>query len=133
MDRHCKNAAVLADYLYAHPEIESIKYPHHPSHPQYDLALRQMEKGGGIVTFMVTGGVDRGRRFLDALEMCSLTANLGDVRTIVTHPASTTHSSLTEEERLAVGILPGLIRISAGLEHVDDIIADIEQALIRSK
>jgi len=133
MDRHCKNAAVLADYLYAHLEIESIKYPHHPSHPQYDLALRQMEKGGGIVTFMVTGGVDRGRRFLDALEMCSLTANLGDVRTIVTHPASTTHSSLTEEERLAVGILPGLIRISAGLEHVDDIIADIEQALIRSK
>ncbi len=133
MDRHCANAAALADYLYGHGEIESIKYPHHPSHPQYDLARRQMEKGGGVVTFMVTGGIDRGRRFLDALKMCSLTANLGDVRTIATHPASTTHSSLTEEERLAVGILPGLIRISAGLEHIDDIIADIDQALDRSR
>jgi len=133
IERHCANAEALADYLYGHPEIELIKYPHHRSHPQYDLARRQMKKGGGIVTFMVTGGIDRGRRFLDALEMCSLTANLGDVRTIVTHPASTTHSSLTEEERLAVGILPGLIRISAGLEHIDDIVADIETALHRSK
>lgn len=133
IDRHCANAATLADHLHAHPDIESIKYPHHPSHPQHELALRQMKKGGGIATFMVKGGIDRGRRFLDALEMCSLTANLGDVRTIVTHPASTTHSSLTEEERLAVGILPGLIRISAGLEHIDDIIFDIERALERSR
>lgn len=133
IDRHCENAAALADYLHVHPEIEAIKYPHHPSHPQYALARRQMKKGGGVVTFIARGGIDRGRRFLDSLQMCSLTANLGDVRTIVTHPASTTHSSLTEEERLAVGIQPGLIRISAGLEHIDDIIADIDQALNRSR
>jgi O-succinylhomoserine sulfhydrylase len=88
-----------------------------------------MKRGGGIVTFAVEGGFDRGRRFLDALKMCSLTANLGDVRTIATHPASTTHSKLSEDERLAVGIEPGLIRISAGLEHIDDIIGDIQQAL----
>ena len=88
-----------------------------------------MKLGGGIVTFMVQGGLDQGRAFLDALEMCSLTANLGDTRTIATHPASTTHSSLSEEERQAVGIQPGLIRISVGLEHTDDIIADVGQAL----
>lgn len=133
MERHCISAAALADHLFEHPDVESIKYPHHPSHPQYELAKRQMSMGGGVVTFMVTGGIDRGRRFLDALELCSLTANLGDVRTIATHPASTTHSSLTEDERRAVGILPGLIRISAGLEHIDDIISDIDRALERSR
>lgn len=133
MERHCTSAAALADYLFEHPDVESIKYPHHPSHPQYELAKRQMLRGGGVVTFMVSGGIDRGRRFLDALELCSLTANLGDVRTIATHPASTTHSSLTEDERRAVGILPGLIRISAGLEHIDDIISDIDRALERSR
>ncbi len=133
MERHCTSAAALADFLFDHSDVESIKYPHHPSHPQYELAKRQMSMGGGVVTFMVTGGIDRGRRFLDALELCSLTANLGDVRTIATHPASTTHSSLTEEERRAVGILPGLIRISVGLEHVDDIVADIDRALERSR
>jgi len=133
MDRHCANAAVLADYLAGHAEVDFIKYPHHPSHPQYDLAKRQMKQGGGIVTFVVKGGLEQGRRFLDALKMCSLTANLGDTRTIVTHPASTTHSALTEEERQAVGILPGLIRISVGLEHPDDLLADIEQALHASR
>lgn len=129
MDRHCDNAEALADWLHGRPGIAWMKYPHHPSHPQYELAKRQMKRGGGIVTFVVEGGIERGRRFLDALNMCSLTANLGDVRTIATHPASTTHSKLSEAERLAVGIEPGLIRISAGLEHIDDIIGDIHQAL----
>ena len=129
IDRHCDNAAALADWLHGRPGVAWMKYPHHPSHPQYELALRQMKRGGGIVTFAVEGGIERGRRFLDALKMCSLTANLGDVRTIATHPASTTHSKLTEDERRAVGIEPGLIRISAGLEHIDDIIGDIHQAL----
>jgi O-succinylhomoserine sulfhydrylase len=133
MDRHCRNAAALADFLFDHAEVERIKYPHHASHPQYELARRQMTMGGGVVTFIVSGGIERGRRFLDALEMCSLTANLGDVRTIATHPASTTHSSLSEDDRLAVGILPGLIRISAGLEHVEDIISDVDRALDRSR
>ncbi|MGI9174965.1 MAG: trans-sulfuration enzyme family protein [Rhodothermales bacterium] len=132
MERHCAGALRLAEYLEDHEQVASVKYPHLPSHPQYDLAKRQMKLGGGIVTFMVPGGLDQGRAFLDALQMCSLTANLGDTRTIATHPASTTHSSLSEEERQAVGIQPGLIRISVGLEHVDDIIADVGQALATS-
>ena len=133
MQRHCENAATLAAHLHGHADVELVKYPHHPSHPQYELALRQMSQGGAVVTFIALGGIDRGRRFLDALEMCSLTANLGDARTIATHPASTTHSSLTEEERRAVGIYPGLVRISVGLEHVDDIISDVDQALANSR
>jgi O-succinylhomoserine sulfhydrylase len=131
MERHCDNAERLARFLEEHPRVEEVRYPHLPSHPQYELAQRQMRRGGGIVTFLVEGGLEAGRRFLDALEMCSLTANLGDTRTIATHPASTTHASLTDEERAAVGILPGLVRISVGLEHVDDIRADVEQALAR--
>ena len=129
VERHCDNAEKLAACLEQHPQIAFVKYPHLPSHPQYELAKRQMRRGGGIVTFELEGGIDQGRRFLDALEMCSLTANLGDSRTIATHPASTTHSSLTEEERLAVGITPGLVRVSVGLEHPDDIVGDIVRAL----
>jgi O-succinylhomoserine sulfhydrylase len=129
MERHSDNALALANYLARHPKVAAVKYPHHPSHPQYELARRQMTRGGGIVTFVVHGGLDAGRRFLDALRMCSLTANLGDARTIATHPASTTHSALSEAERQASGILPGLVRLSAGLEHVDDILADVAQAL----
>ncbi len=130
--RHCEAALKLATFLEAHPAAEFVRYPHLPSHPQYALAKRQMKLGGGIVTIVVKGGLERGRRFLDMLEMCSLSANLGDTRSIATHPASTTHSSLTEDERLAVGILPGLVRISVGLEDPADIIADITQALERS-
>jgi O-succinylhomoserine sulfhydrylase len=133
MDRHCDNALRLAQFLEQHPEVENVKYPFLPSHPQFELAQKQMRAGGGIVTFQVKGGLDRGRRFLNATQMASHSANLGDSRTIVTHPASTTHSKLTEEDRLSVGILPGLIRVSVGLEHIDDIIAEINQALNKSK
>ena len=129
MERHCSNALTLARFLEGHPEVEFVKYPHLPSHSQFELARRQMKMGGGVVTFNVRGGFEKGRQFLDALKMASLTANLGDSRTIATHPASTTHSSLSEEERQAVGILPGLVRISVGLEHIDDIVRDVEQAL----
>jgi len=129
MDRHCENALALAEFLEDHHEVEQVKYPFLPSHPHYDIAQKQMKAGGGIVSFEVKGGLERGRRFLDQLQMASLTANLGDCRTIATHPASTTHSKLTEEERQKVGVLPGLIRISVGLEHIDSIIEDIEQAL----
>ena len=132
MERHCDNAEKLAECLAYQPQIATVKYPHHPSHPQYELAKHQMRRGGGIVAFELKGGVAQGQRFLDALQLCSLTANLGDSRTIATHPASTTHSSLTDAERLAVGITPGLVRISVGLEHIDDIWADIEQALVNS-
>ncbi len=133
MDRHCANAAALALALVGHPELEEVRYPFLPSHPQHELARRQMTAGGGMVCFVVKGGYERGRRFLGDIRLCSHTANLGDTRTIVTHPASTTHAKLTEEERLAVAIVPGLIRVSAGLEHIDDIKADILQALDRSR
>ncbi|HAR19602.1 MAG TPA: O-succinylhomoserine sulfhydrylase [Cytophagales bacterium] len=129
MDRHCENALKLAQWLETHPEVEKVKYPFLPSHPQFDLAKKQMRQGGALVTFYVKGGVEKGRRFLDNLKMMSFSANLGDTRTIATHPASTTHSKLSDEERAQVGILPGLIRISVGLEHIDDIIKDVEQAL----
>lgn len=133
MDRHCSNALKLAEYLEQHPDVEFVKYPFLASHPQHALAKKQMKAGGGIVTFVVKGGVERGRRFLDVSKMASHTANLGDSRTIVTHPASTTHSKLKEEDRLAVGIQSGLIRISVGLENIEDIIADVDQALEKSK
>jgi O-succinylhomoserine sulfhydrylase len=133
MERHSSNAAILAEHLEKHAEIEKVKYPFLPSHPQHHLAVKQMKLGGGIVTFIVKGGIDRGRRFLNSLQMLSHTANLGDSRSIATHPASTTHSKLTDAERAAVGIMPGLIRVSVGLEHIDDVIADIEQALDKSK
>lgn len=133
VERHCENAMKLAQHLEKHSEIEKVKYPFLPSHPQFHLAKKQMKLGGGIVTFVVTGGIERGRTFLNSLQMLSHTANLGDTRSIATHPASTTHSKLSEAERAAVGILPGLIRISVGLEHIDDIITDVEQALLKSK
>lgn len=132
MERHCQSALELATRLQSNPHIAYVKYPFLPSHPQYDLARRQMRLGGGVITFELKGGIEQGRRFLNALQMLSHTANLGDTRTIATHPASTTHSKLKEEERQAVGITPGLIRVSVGLEHLDDITRDIEQAVTAS-
>ncbi|MDQ3046558.1 MAG: aminotransferase class I/II-fold pyridoxal phosphate-dependent enzyme [Bacteroidota bacterium] len=133
MERHSQNAHKLAGLLENHPEVEQVRYPFLLSHPQFHIAKKQMSMGGGIVTFNIKGGIERGRKFLDALQMCSLTANLGDTRTIATHPASTTHAKLSEEERQAVGITPGLVRISVGLENIIDIVNDIEQALEKSK
>lgn len=133
MERHSKSALKLGTALESHPEILKVKYPFLLSHPQFEIAKKQMKNGGGMVTFVVEGGLDRGRKFLDAIKMCSLSANLGDSRTIITHPASTTHAKLTDEEREDVGIVPGLIRVSVGLENIIDILSDIEQALIASK
>lgn len=129
MDRHCDNALKLAEYLEQNDAVSWVKYPFLKSHPQYEIAKKQMKAGGAVVAFELKGGVEAGKAFLDKLQMLSLSANLGDTRTIVTHPASTTHSKLSEAERLAAGITPGLVRVSAGLEHIDDIIADIAQAL----
>ncbi|MFZ2907340.1 MAG: aminotransferase class I/II-fold pyridoxal phosphate-dependent enzyme [Cyclobacteriaceae bacterium] len=133
MERHCQNALALAEYLEKNESVLKVKYPFLPSHPQHALAKKQMRLGGGIVTFEIKGGLDQGRRFLNSLKMISHTPNLGDARTIAIHPASTTHSKLTEEERNAVGITTGLIRISVGLEDVKDIIADVEQAIQASR
>jgi O-succinylhomoserine sulfhydrylase len=129
MDRHCQSALSLAGWLEQQEEVVQVKYPFLPSHPQHQLAEKQMRLGGGLLTFELKGGLERAKRFLDALQMLSLTANLGDSRSIATHPASTTHSKLSEEERQAVGISPGLIRISVGLEHSEDIKADLLQAM----
>ncbi|MBP3193667.1 trans-sulfuration enzyme family protein [Natronogracilivirga saccharolytica] len=129
MDRHCSNALHLAGFLEKHENVSWVRYPFLPSHPQFKLAKKQMAQGGGVLVFHPEGGYSGARLFIDKLRMLSLSSNLGDTRTIVTHPASTTHSKLTEEERLAVGITPGLVRISVGLEHIDDIIDDVAQAL----
>ena len=129
MDKHAASALSIAGKLEGHPAISLVRYPYLPSHPQYAIAKQQMRNGGGIVTFELKGGIEAGRTFLNALEMISMTNNLGDSRTIASHPASTTHSKLAEAERQAVGITPGLIRISVGLEHEEDILQDILQAL----
>ncbi len=133
MERHCANALQLAGHLANHQAVKWVKYPFLPTHPQYEIARRQMRLGGGLVTFELEGGIDRGRRFLDSLKMLSITANLGDTRTIATHPASTTHSKLTAKQKEDVGITDGMIRISVGLEHVNDVIDDIEQAIHASE
>lgn len=129
VEKHCENALKVAEFLESHPNVELTKYPFLPSHPSYEVAKKQMKLGGNIVAFEIKGGIEGGRNFLDKIKMCSLSANLGDTRTIVTHPASTTHSKLSDEERNEVGITAGLVRCSVGLENVDDIIADLKQAL----
>ncbi len=129
VDRHCENALKLATFLESHPKINWVKYPFLKSHPQYEIAKKQMKAGGCVVAFEVKGGVVAGQSFFNAIQLLSLSANLGDSRSIVTHPASTTHSKLSQEERALVGISDGMVRISVGLEHIDDIIADIKQAL----
>ncbi|MBR9853851.1 MAG: aminotransferase class I/II-fold pyridoxal phosphate-dependent enzyme [Algicola sp.] len=129
VDRHCENALKLAVYLEGHKKIEWVKYPFLKSHPNHEIAKKQMKAGGCVVAFEVKGGLEAGREFFNGVQLLSLSANLGDSRSIVTHPASTTHSKLTTEERNAVGISDGMVRVSVGLEHIDDIISDIEQAL----
>jgi O-succinylhomoserine sulfhydrylase len=129
MERHCENALTLAKALEGSEDVSIVRYPFLESHPQYALAKKQMRHGGGIVTFELKGGLDQGRKFLNSLKLISHTPNLGDTRTIAIHPASTTHSKLTDEERAAVGITPGLIRVSVGLEDVRDIIADVTNAI----
>ena len=133
LDRHCDNALALASYLEGHPEVEKVFYPFLPSHPQYELAKKQMKAGGGVVSFVVKGGIERGKKFLNANENLSHGVNLGDTRTIITHPSSTTHSKMTEEDRVAVGIVPGLIRVSVGLENIEDIKKEIDLLLSKSK
>lgn len=129
VEKHCENALKVAEFLESHPNVELTKYPFLLSHPSYEVAKKQMKLGGNIVAFEIKGGIEGGRNFLDKIKMCSLSANLGDTRTIVTHPASTTHSKLSDAERNEVGITAGLVRCSVGLENVEDIIADLKQAL----
>ena len=129
LEKHCENALKVAEFLEGIEETVNVKYPFLRSHPQYKIARKQMRLGGNVVAFEIKGGIEAGRSFIDRLQLCSRSANLGDTRTIVTHPASTTHSKLNEEERLNAGISDGLVRISVGLEHIEDIINDLKNAL----
>ena len=129
VDRHCENALKVAEFLENHESVNWVKYPFLKSHPQYKVAKKQMKLGGNVVAFEVKGGIESGRKLLNKIKLCSLSANLGDTRTIITHPASTTHSKLSESDKLEVSITDGLIRVSVGLENINDIINDLKQAL----
>jgi O-succinylhomoserine sulfhydrylase len=129
MDRHCENALFIAEKLEGNSELENVSYPFLKSHPHYAIAKKQMKAGGGIITITLKGGYEAAKKFMDKLKMIKISPNLGDARTIATHPASSTHSKLSEEERVSVGIVPGLIRVSIGLENKQDILHDITQAL----
>lgn len=133
MDRHCSNALTVAEYFEGNSELLGVKYPFLKSHPQYEVAKKQMSQGGGVITLDLKGGVSRAQKFIDQLQMISITANLGDSRSIITHPASTTHSKLSSDERAQVGISDGLVRLSVGLEHYEDIILDVKRAIDLSK
>lgn len=131
MERHCANAQRVAAYLSQHPKVAWVRYPGLPSHPQHALARRQMRGFGGMVCFELAGGLAAGRALLNAVRLCTLAVSLGDVRTLITHPASTTHHQVSAERRRAMGITDGLVRLSVGIEDPDDIVADLEQALDR--
>ncbi len=133
MERHCSNAMTIANWLKDHPLIDHVIYPFLPEMKNYDLAKKQMRLGGGLVAFEIKGDSNKAFTFLNNLKLHSLTANLGDTRSIATHPASTTHSKLDEAQQRAVGIAPNFIRLSVGLEHVDDLITDIDQSLKHTK
>ncbi len=129
MDRHCDNALYVAQKLEGHSRLENVSYPFLSSHPHHATAKKQMKAGGGIITITVSGGYEAAKQFLDKLQMIKISPNLGDARSIATHPASSTHCKLSEAERLSVGITPGLIRVSVGLENKEDILNDLLQAL----
>jgi methionine-gamma-lyase len=131
MERHCENALEVAQFLSYHPKVSSVIYPGLKTHPQHDLAQRQQRDFGGMVSFLVAGGREAGRIVMDTVELCTLAVSLGDVDTLIEHPATMTHSTYSEDELLKVGIDPAMIRLSVGLENVEDIIADLRQALAR--
>lgn len=130
VEKHSENALKIAQFLEGHPAVSSVKYPFLPSHPQYEIAKKQMKLGGNIIAFELQGGKEAGRKFIDSIQLFSISANLGDTRTIVTHPATSTHSKLNAEELKEANLTEGLIRISIGLEHVEDIIAELNQAFL---
>ncbi|WP_153395563.1 bifunctional o-acetylhomoserine/o-acetylserine sulfhydrylase [Ornithinicoccus halotolerans] len=134
IERHVSNAQRVAEWLLGHEQVESVAYPGLPGHPSHELARRYLPQGaGGVLAFEIAGGAEAGRRFVSALELHSHVANIGDVRSLVIHPASTTHSQLGEEAQRAAGVTPGLVRLAVGIEHVDDIIADLETGFRAAK
>lgn len=130
VEKHSENALKVAQFLESHPAVSSVKYPFLKSHPQYEIARKQMKLGGNIIAFELNGGKEAGRKFIDNIQLFSISANLGDTRTIVTHPATSTHSKLNAEELKEANLTEGLIRISVGLEHIEDIISELNQAFL---
>lgn len=128
VQRHCQSAQTVAEFLEAHPKVNKVYYPGLPSHPGYQFLGEQMKGAGGVIAFEINGSLEQGEQFINATELCTLAVSLGDPETLIQHPASMTHSPYTQEERLAAGISDGLIRISVGLEDVEDIIDDLKQA-----
>ncbi|OPX86738.1 MAG: Methionine gamma-lyase [Pelotomaculum sp. PtaB.Bin104] len=134
MERHCQNAIRVAQFLDQHPKVAWVNYPGLAKHPSHELALRYYQNGfGALLTFGIKGGMEQARRFIEALELFSLLANIGDAKSLVIHPASTTHQQLSEEDRLATGVTADLIRLSVGLESIEDLLADLEQALEKAQ
>jgi O-succinylhomoserine sulfhydrylase len=133
MQAHCQNAQKLAEWLSEQKGVKKVHYPGLPSHPQYELARRQQRGAGGMVSFDIDGGREMAWKFIDATSIFSITANLGDVKSTVTHPATTTHHRVTPEERAAVGITDSLIRLSVGHEAIDDLIRDLDIALTAAR
>lgn len=133
MDRHCENAMRVAQFLAFHPRVERVWYPGLRTHPQHELAKAQMSNFGGMIAFEIKGGIEEGKRLMDSVELCTLAVSLGDCDTLIVHPASTTHSSYSPEDLEATGIKPNLIRLSVGIEDVNDIIEDLSQALKKMK
>ena len=129
MERHCKNARKVVEFLNNHPKIERVYYPGLETHPGYEIAKKQMKDFGAMISFELKGGFEAGKTLLNSLNLCSLAVSLGDTETLIQHPASMTHSPYTKEEREAAGITDGLVRLSVGLENVEDIIADLEHGL----
>jgi O-acetylhomoserine (thiol)-lyase len=132
MERHCSNALKVAEFLRAHPAVAWVNYPGLSDHPQHELLMRQMSGASGLLAFGVKGGVDRGVRFIESTQFLSHLVNIGDTRSLVSHPASTTHRQLDAQQQLAAGVKPDMVRISVGLEHIDDILWDIDQALAKA-
>ncbi len=132
MERHCANALAVAQYLQADPRVGWVNYPGLPDHPQHDLMKRQMRGASGLLAFGVKGGLAQGVKFIESAQFMSHLVNIGDTRTLISHPASTTHRQLDEAQQLAAGVPPDMVRISVGLEHIDDILWDIDQALDRA-
>jgi O-succinylhomoserine sulfhydrylase len=132
VERQCRTAAALAEFLKEHPKVSRVIYPGLPSHPQYELARRQMTAGGSLVSFDIAGDKESCFRFLNAVRLVDISNNLGDSKSLITHPATTTHSRLKPEARAELGISDSLVRLSAGLEGVSDLVADLGQALDRA-
>jgi O-succinylhomoserine sulfhydrylase len=132
MKAHCENAAKVADFLAAQKKVTKVLYPFRPDHPQHNLARAQMSGGGGVVTFEVAGGKAAAFKLADALGLIDISNNLGDTKSLITHPETTTHQKLTPEARAAQGVTGGLMRLSVGLEDADDLCEDLEQALKRA-